>query len=60
MPAHQSPWKEALCCERISSPLRLGANIPPFDEDADTAIAPALRFPLRAETAIGSRLEILR
>jgi hypothetical protein len=40
--------------------LRLGANIPPFDEDADTAIAPALRFPLRAETAIGSRLEILR
>src|SRR5579862_10035247 len=23
-------------------------------EDADTAIAPALRFPLRAETAIGS------
>ena len=40
--------------------IAIGCQHSAICEDADTAIAPALRFPLRAETTIGSRLEILR
>ena len=40
--------------------IAIGCQHSAICEDADTAIAPALRFPLWAETAIGSRLEILR